>query len=497
MNYGVQSTERFRVIKLYVLGLLGSLVLASSSCKEDSNERVSASMNAGQHEDATTEQGEENETLGLTAQDCSNPERLNQITISPGGSLFINDPRVVNSPRATSGVWSFGFLLREVLELPVPGDDPAKLKIEQDKVLQFLDQFTNSNPVNSFVARPRPQTRAAILQAWGKTTGSDKQTYLTFDKAPFKLVAITNRMDISKKRREAITAGEGRFIFGFTGAGRMTLILEYNLPIGVISPTARTGAEWAMEWYRLKTFLADTNPNKAGIQPNQSLKALDLARPAEYLAALQAITDKFTLRTSRKLPSNAADTWAPLSQMRVNEFIQSPWELREIRRRFTTAGAELKLTTVKDNPDRSFARGGKGFNDFIAQNIACSNPGDRNSCRFDTPNGVLPPVFGQNKQPLLAASAPVDFAWFPNSNDAKQRFVALSTCSGCHQAETGTAFVHIDEKNGAPSRFLTADVQRRLINFKALVCLAANSESQLNLDASEGEDPIASWNLTH
>ncbi len=492
--------------KFLVWGLLSPLFFLGTGCKEDPSERqdTTGTFAAAKAEDSS----DENEAFGLTAQDCSNVDRINRITISPNGSLFINDPLVINSNRAKTGVWSFGFLLREIMELPVPGNEPAKLKAEQDAVIQFLDQFTTQTPVNSFVAPPRALARQTLLATWGKTTGSDNVQYLTFDKAPFKLVGITNRLDISKKRREHITAGEGRFVFGFTGATgiqRMTLILEYNLPVDAASPTARTASQWVMEWYRLKRHLLDTNASKAGVQPAQELGSLNLANPEQYLAALQALTDKFTLRNARKA-FDSAETWVPISQIRTNEFltelrpngtISAPWELREIKR-FRTYGVKtLQLVQVKDNPDQSFSKGEKGFDAFIEQRVQCANPNDPNSCSYQTAGGQLPPLFGPEKQPLLAASAPVDFRWFPNSRNVKQRFVALNTCSGCHEFETKTSFVHVNEVTGDPSAFMVTDIQRRLINFKALVCLAATNNSQLNLATEGTEDPIFSSSFTH
>jgi hypothetical protein len=434
--------------------------------------------------------GEEVAALGLTSTQCADAKLINSITVSRSGSILINDPQVVGDARATgTGPWSFAFLMREIFELAAaPGMAPTALAKEDAAIKGLLDQFTSVSAVNSFVAAPRSSTRAAILSAWGKVAGSDGKLYLSFERAPLKLVAIMNRLDLVKKGQAAVNAGEGRFVFSFTGSATAMFILEYDLPIGAASANGATLASWVTGWQGLKNFLKDTDANRAGVQPNEALGALQFSSTqskVKYLAALQVLTDKFTSRAAQK---NGTATQAAISQVRTNEFIQGPWELREFARVRQGASVALKLTTVKNNPNTTFRSGQNGFSNWITANVTCpTGAGSPAACSFNTVDGGLPASFKGTSGPaaLLGASSINDGgAWFAGKTDFKHRFVALNTCSGCHLTETRTSFVQIGP-SGAPARFLKDDVVRRALNLKNLVCQVATSNGELSL--TEGD----------
>ena len=446
--------------------------------------------------------GDEVAALGLTSAQCADASLINSITVSRSGSILINDPQVIADTRAVgTGPWSFGFLMREIFELAAaPGTAPTALAKEDSAIRGMLDQFTSSTAVNTFVAAPRSTTRSTILSAWGTTKGTDGKSYLSFEKAPFKLVAITNRLDIVKKGQAAVNAGEGRFIFAFTGNGGTAMfILEYDLPIGAASAQGATLATWVNGWQNLKNHLKDTNASRAGVQPSEALGALQFPSTqskANYLAALQALTDKFA---SRKAQNNGTATQAAISQVRTNEFLQGPWELRELARVRQGATVALKLTTVKNNPNTTFRSGQNGFSNWINANVTCPT-GATNvaACSFNTADGLLPATFAgaSGTTALLAASSINDSgSWFVGKTDLKHRFVALNTCSGCHQTETNTSFVQINQ-SGNPAQFLKDDVVRRALNLKNLVCQVATSTSDLNLTEVAGER-LGTSNMVH
>jgi hypothetical protein len=450
----------------------------------------SQSFRAEEAQDSGDEIAAEMGGLELTPAQC-NATTVAKVTASVVGSLFINAPEVLNNVRAKGvGKWSFGYAMREILELPNPGTSPTLLAAEQAKVNEFVGKFIQTAKVNTFTPSNRPGTRSQILGLWGKTRGSDSKDYLTFDKAPFHLVAIVNRLDIVKKGKTGVTAGEGRFVYGFNG-GPMTVILEYDLAIGTASNKGIANINaWTKKWQALKTFLADTNTAVAGVQPNQSstavLKFSSAANQAAYLAALEGITELWANRTAQK---RTGGTQAAISQIRTNEILTSPWELREIIRDRDAAGkARFTLTTVKNNPDQSFSGGGKGLAAWINANVVCKVASNKNTCSFNTANGEMPASIpgASAPVPLLGAAAPESFVWFQSSTKVKERFVALNTCSGCHTDETGTRFTHVDPTSGFASTFMTAtDLPRRLSNFKNLVCLAAATTGELNLDEQD------------
>lgn len=435
-------------------------------------------------------------SLSLTQSECSDSKVLDQIKVSSSGSLLINDLAVLSDSRTkVRGPWSFAFLMREILELdPNPGTDAAKLKKEDLAIKNFVDQFVTQTQVNSFVAPQRTQTKNKLLQNWPKRRGSDGVQYLNFESAPLSLVGITNRLDIVKKDQVSTSGGEGRFIFEFLpSVGVGTVILEYDLPIGALSLGNRSVTDWAKSWDGLKAFLVDTDATRPGVQPKEALGALQFQDKSGYLSALQAITDSFTKRNSQKITGSTL-LQAAISQIRTNEFVQSPWELRELKRQRTANAVSIALSTVKNNPAVAAFRSSttaafRNFDRWVTNNVTCrAGATARNGCSYNTPTGELPQQFlsGSTQIKLLGASAPNDLSrWFAGSADVKKRFVALNTCDGCHGPETNTSFVHLSSTG--PSAFLRDDVERRKLNLKNLLCLSAPSTTALGADSSASQ----------
>jgi hypothetical protein len=292
----------------------------------------------------------------------------------------------------------------------------------------------------------RPAVRSQVLDAWPKLP--DGRLDLT--RAPLRLLAVVNRLDLRKT--SAGSAGEGRFVFGVLDAGgnptQFTVILEYNLP-------AASGDEvraWAERWH--------------------ALGALDPATEG-YRAALQAVTDAFAgPGAAPGRPNGSA-----INQVRTNEIaLAAPWELREFG--LNEAG-QLAERTVAVTPDASF-NGAAALATFVNANEAAV-------------------LSEQHDVPLQADGAPfragaivnnVDFWSAPGiaNNEARHKF-SLNTCNGCHGAETSTAFLHVSpraaDQEAALSGFLTGstvqdpvggegrtfnDLARRVESTKTVLC---------------------------
>lgn len=451
----------------------------------------------------TEGEGIKDDTSKLTEKDCAAEEVIGKVTASPSASLFINDPSVLGDRRAKAGgKWSFAYLMREILELPEPGDDPERLAIEDAYVKEFLSRFTHQDKINGFLPQDRGQTTMQIENLWSPTLGSDKKPYRAFDKAPFTLRAIINRIDVVKPGKTAVTAGEGRFVFGYDGTTSpffgMNVILEYDLPIAAASGQGLLSiSDWANRWQALKEYLVDKDSESPGVQPDQTIGAtLDFRDREGYLKALEELTDLFTSRRAQTRPNGK--TQAAIAQIRSNETLTPTWNLREsVRERDGGDKAKLLLVTVTNTPDFSFRNGERGFNEWIDKHVVCSGS-ERESCRYDTPDAQLPLSIpnGDENLPLLTGSIDAsnrpDIRWFssgfaPNP-DIKKRFVALNTCNGCHTSETNTNFVHVDPQSGQLSFFVKKDLALRLIGFKNLICLAASSRNNLNLTGMPGID---------
>lgn len=503
-------------------GLVGTDKVSEKNLKVPSSETLVTNETAGEQAPVNNEF----EPLNLTQEECPTVQ-TNKVTVSPRGELYINAPQVLADQRALNvdasgkaGKWSFAYALREILELaPNPGTDAALLALEQAAVDSFIARFGNTI-VNTKSSGDRSSTRSVLTSSWGRKIASNGTQFRWLGGAPFKLVAIVNRMDLVKKKSDgsvdATTAGEGRLVYGFSGGSPMTVIFEYNLPRADLSPIPFFQANWTNEWHKLKNFLVDTNATIAGVQPNSSLTTQpSIENTAGYLSQLEFLTERFVARTAQKRSTSATETLtqAAISQIRTNEFIMGPWQLREIIRARNTSGSPVLTNTTTKNvffPTQNLAgttpstevsiRNNSDLGNWADANVTCSNLTNIATCRFSSRNEMIPSSV--NIAGVTFRVGPISnedgAAWFPGSTVIKRRFMALQSCDGCHQSETGVFFTHTSPSTGNPSTFLTnatnvgnsgflisADLERRANNMKNLVCLAATTTSSLNLTSQD------------
>jgi hypothetical protein len=244
------------------------------------------------------------------------------VPIVPERELFIRDVGVVEDALRTQwtggsgdprdGAWSFGRLMAK-MSGPVP---------PEDFVRSWLAHWETAQTVNGQTVPARTAILSQVTNAWPRR--ADGKLDLT--RAPLRLLAIVNRVDL--RDLSLGSAGEGRFVFGVLGPSGQslpfTVILEYDLP-------AQTRADvkaWAQRWHQLGTLVPGT---------------------AEYNAALQDITDRFTAPNAAPGRPNGS----ALNQLRTNEIaLASPWQLREFR--LDAASGELRQGTVALTPAVSF-----------------------------------------------------------------------------------------------------------------------------------------------
>src|SRR5690606_23804038 len=201
---------------------------------------------------------------------------------------------------------------------------------------------------------------ATVLQAWQAASGGADRP-LDMARAPFRLLAIVNRIDLrgniayggglaENTCDPPCRSGEARFVFAFAdrrfdgengypggdgdivgddgqvARGREFLvILEYCIPKHNCGDLHRFAREWA------------------------ALQCIPFG--PEYNKALQAVTDQFAAAgVSPGRPNDSA-----ISQVRTNENVLDPlWEMREFRifRNDSDAG-HLRPVTVKQTPRES------------------------------------------------------------------------------------------------------------------------------------------------
>jgi hypothetical protein len=384
-------------------------------------------------------------------------------------TLLISDLSVVEDPTRTFnpctnvgtplGKWTFGRLMTEMANQPETGIAPS------DFARRWLNEWLAPQTINSDVVAARGTIQAQIITPWEQASGGPGSA-LDLAKAPFRLLAIVNRVDL---RQNLVygggSAGEGRFVFGALGPNcqplQFTVIFEY----GINKSGCKGVRDWGKQWL--------------------DLQALPLGSPA-YNAALEAITDQFSLAGAdpTALPNKSA-----LNQLRTNEIaLAAPWELREFQ--LVPSGpdaGQLQQVTVKQTP--AFA-----FNNTAT----LANYVNLNAGAIVVGTHLVPDDFPAGN-PFLGGAGPTPFGLFwdgpsvPPGPDivpaeARHKF-SLSTCNGCHAGETNTVFTHVkpaafgveaslsgfmtginvtDPADGAPIRHFD-DLQRRAQDLDALV----------------------------
>ena len=362
----------------------------------------------------------------------------------PDRELMIIDPSGVDDPLRTtvavsadprSGAWSFGRLMERIA--PTPAEAPAMVE-------RFFQTWLSDQNINSFIVPARPGIRSLLLETWPRTAEGE----LDLGRAPLRLLAIVNRMDLRTVQNKG-AAGEGRFVFGvldrFGNSVPFTIIFEYRLPAASHADVLA----WARAWHSLGR----------------------LPFPGEqYNAALQALTDRFTAR-SRNTPV--------LNTIRTNEAaLNTIWELREFQ---PSADGIIRQVPVELTPDTGYIADSPVIEDYVNTHHEA----------IIRDAHVVPQKF---KETALLGGAALNnlVAWSaPGILDAEARHhFSVNTCNGCHGSrETHTEFLHISPRNTGAAAALSAflrgiavhdpvsgklrilnDLNRRKLELERLVC---------------------------
>lgn len=364
------------------------------------------------------------ESLGVLAIDKLLAGEKVQVPLNwttPGGvdadrSLMITDPSVIGDCTRTydpcadvgtpGGKWTFGYLMRQLA-----GNTDVSAFTNS-----WLQQWVAMQTVNRFPVAPRSLMQSDVLATW-PTLASGA---LDVDKAPFRLLAIVNRIDLAQNLAYGSgSGGEARFVFQLMSeppAGTtkpkhppvcrpldFTVIFEYRID----KSDCVDLRDWANQWVALAS------------QPFPS---------ASYNAALEAITEQFVK------PASA------LAQVRTNEIALAgagvnTWEMREFA---LDANGALAEKTVRRTPDITF-NGTNALADWV--NGAGGTATSPAEVPAQQPLGT----------PFLAGSAimPTDGFFWQGSDTAPitpaetRRVFSLNTCNGCHAGETTTHFTHL------------------------------------------------------
>lgn len=394
-------------------------------------------------------------------------------TTDPGKTLMITDPRVVADPTRTydpcdldwsgndrnpDAAWSFKSLMSQMAK----GQGISTQEFVHYWLLSWMeDQEVNWHTI------PKRTGVKDYFPGWD----AENPSTLNVDRLPFRLLAIVNRLDLTKMDAQGFRSpGETRFVFGLLDVNRCepanraergTVIFEYGDTIDTCEGIEARAQSWL------------------------HLDRLELGSQ-RYLEALEYITSEVTEAFAAPSKPNGS----ALNQLRTNDFGFDPgidpappsgsppnsnmrWELREFRM-FGEASVLIN-DPIHLTPDEEFQHGSNLLAQYIHENaneVLCEahsiprsyanesflggaiayDPGSFWDAPLDT--WQLPHRFPEDCPPSQGLR---DSSLSPDEkmvSEIRHKF-SLNTCNGCHAGETSISFVHVDPSTRKLSSFLT------------------------------------------
>ena len=338
------------------------------------------------------------------------------------------DTNNVYQPLGTKlGKWTFGRLMQGL----AGSEDATK-----DFLREWLLQLQGGGTVNGFPVPPRPKLRSGFLDPWCKASTSNDCTLLPDDKleldpaiAPFRLLAIVNRIDLADVFTYGSTqpsdAGEVRFVFSAEkwddckADVRFFVIIEYQ----VKKTTCDDLTKWAKEWLDLGKA-ATTDYNKK------------LEEIVETVVA--APVGRVRVRTSEV--AFAPDT-------RPGDPVDSEsWAMRQFELDHNTG--KMVAKPLNRTPDGSFQEA-PDLADLKKWIETSPHEYDINWDRHEIPDRLeaKPLAAGVGKMRPERTNNPGTFWKLPGVGNTSypetRHHFSLNTCTACHAGETVTEATHV------------------------------------------------------
>jgi len=428
-------------------------------------------------------------------------ESVSAKSIRPERELLITAPTIVDSDAARfPGAWSFGHLIQELV-----GAEGASACIRE-----WLGTWQTAQTVNGQIVPARLGIVKEVIEPWQKRDGYDpdagKPWEPKVENAPFRLLAIVNRMDLCAAEQAQIaqliegawrvagkapifeqlltratvgtfpkqssstssvsqTSGYGFNGSNFTGGS----FGEGRLVFGAVDSS---GAPMSSGWTLIFEYKLSGNPPKEVAAKDRpvvsSVQAWARAWHAlgefplgddRYLSALESVTRSFTDRAPVNCPRNVA-----LGQLRSSE--ASFGRDREFRQ-FELQGGALVLAPLTQTPGSIFNKRNSREQRVLAEFLHEQDPLIRTGLA-NVP--VSLEVKNETTLPMLAGHALIpsdtrNFHWECGSRVSRdaRRIFSLNTCNGCHSGETACDGLHIhpraDGEAAQLSQFLRTDGQ--------------------------------------
>lgn len=343
--------------------------------------------------------------------------------------LMITDVSVTDEPCRTTwsgscggggtpGIWTFGELMRRMAGTGAP----------EALAAEWLHQWEIPIVVNGFPVPPRPGIRPLVIDPWLVASGCPAGAPITgagactlkLKKAPFRLLAISNRVDLECASYTGPSDGEARFVFGVLDAGgnplKAAVIFEYKLPpqrAGV----AYTATDWENDWHPLSSMPIGSPP---------------------YLATLESLLNDITAVGAWP---GGANLGTAIGQVRTNEidFGGGAWKLREARLQNMGGGPSamlLQATTTAEAPDDSMNLTAS-LDSYLGPNAALL-------ATFQQPPLPTSLLGGETSAPLPTPGSPFwDHTSLSPLAPIERHHFGFNTCGGCHERETTTPFLHV------------------------------------------------------
>ncbi len=223
---------------------------------------------------------------------------------------------------------------------------------EQEAILQSMfDSFAETQFINSTSNTIVPLNNRLV------EAGIDPSVFIS----QMKPVATFNRLDLAAN--DGSTCGEQRITFA--------LAQNVNSQVGV-----PLGGQFTLIFEaRYPNPLQDTlNIMNGNLPTNSIADCLPVAQFWESLVTMNDDNDRGIAMaefffTGHTLPSGVflppvvtfTNYQSPMGQIRTNQFIQPPWELREFRTDVTSGSVELVVDTIKGNPITGLYDSGSAF----------------------------------------------------------------------------------------------------------------------------------------
>ncbi len=322
--------------------------------------------------------------------------------VDPEKELLIRNRSVIEDPERSLDpcdvgadplpAWSFGKLMQNVANQAQAPDASAFVQ-------NWLDTWRQEQEVNGHLLEPLPIDQL-VTDPWLARSGGEQ---LDLGIAPFRLVAIVNRLDLAQQD------GKGEFRMEYVATNvfcqpiHFWVIFEFEVPVECHDELVVL----AQRWHALA----------------------DLKSGEEYNAALQEITDE--LSSARLKHVNSLETEASVAE----------WNYRS----FAVVDGALVNVALFQSPDV--------FDEDNPDLISWVNA---NQVAILADQHVVPDeLLGGDTRNLDWTGV-----GFDDPLEVRHHF-ALATCNGCHGGETATNFVHMSRRHQGEdtvlSRYMTGE----------------------------------------